>query len=476
MNSAFAVGSEHEIEVGDVVAFYRHGWHSWSPTGWVDPGMRPRPIASLGRRLGHDDPVYAFSERIGGSGLGAVEHRDGSVTLLGALAPGARVHLDGTALRGAGESGVIEWFVAAGEERDVFTAYAATLGDRLGRRGGARMRVWCSWYSYYESITEAAMADVLDGLGSLPFDVVQVDDGWQQGIGDWEANSSFPAGMASMAERIRETGRRPGLWLAPLIAHSSSRLVDRRPELLLRTAGGDPVVAGVNWGGRYFAIDPTAEASREYLSALIAEVRDWGYDYLKLDFLYAAAFPGVHHRDSPREIAYREAVEVMRAAAGDDCYLLACGAPIIASIGVFDGIRIGPDVAEFWEDPAMVELGDESARGARNALATSCQRLWLRAAIDTDPDVAFFRTSGVDLDDRTHGALRDLAEAAGFLGVSDPPSQLTDTERRELERRLTEAPSVEQEDRYRWRLDDRRVDFGWVLEQGLTVSRGGRRA
>jgi alpha-galactosidase len=335
------------------------------------------------------------------------------------------------------------------------------------------MRVWCSWYSFYESVDEAAMNEVLDGIGDLPFDVVQVDDGWEQSIGDWVPNKKFPDGMATTARRIRAGGRRPGLWLAPLIAHAESDLVSERPELLLRSANGDPTVAGVNWGGPYFALDPTSEATNEFLRELIGTVRSWGYDYLKLDFLYAAAFPGAREHETPREVAYRNAIEVIREAAGDDCYLLACGAPIIASIGLFDGIRIGPDVAEFWEDPAMVALGDQSARGARNSLATSCHRLWLRPAIDTDPDVVYFRHDGVQLGERTLGNLQDLAQIANFVGVSDSPSRLTPVERASLERALRTVPTALQVDRYRWQLDDRHVDFSWVAAGG---SNGGDRS
>jgi alpha-galactosidase len=123
----------------------------------------------------------------------------------------------------------------------------------------------------------------------------------------------------------------------------------------------------------------------------------------------------------------------------------------------------------------MVALGDESARGARNALATSSQRLWLRPAIDTDPDVAYFGREGIDLDERTIGAIQDLAQIAGFVGVSDPPASLTNSERAELERMLVAAPTVVQVDRYRWRLDGRLVDFSWVLDRDALARPGGRR-
>ncbi|MBD3854480.1 MAG: hypothetical protein IFJ96_06830, partial [Acidobacteria bacterium] len=122
------------------------------------------------------------------------------------------------------------------------------------------------------------------------------------------------------------------------------------------------------------ALDPTSGATQEYVASVIAEVRQWGFDYLKLDFLYAAAFPGRHESPMTREAAYREGLSIVREAAGDDCYLLACGAPIIASVGIVDGIRLGPDVAEFWHDPQLTALADFSGRGARNAIATSSQR------------------------------------------------------------------------------------------------------
>ena len=469
----FHRGVAAAIDDGPAVAFYKHGWHSWSPTGWVDPTHPVSPIADEGRRLGHDDPLHAFDTRVGGSGVGLSEHPDGSVTLLGALDPGARVWPDGSALRGATEGEEVDWVIITGEEHAVLSEYASLLFSKYGRRGDKKMRVWCSWYSFYEDVTEATMNKVLVGLDGMPFDIVQVDDGWERSVGDWHANEDFPCGMRHMAERIQSTGSTPGLWLAPLIAQSTSDLAAERGELLLRDEAGDPVVAGVNWGSPYYALDPTAEPTLVFLNELIAEVRGWGYGYLKLDFLYAGAFPGVHANPMPRELAYRRACEVMRAAAGDNCYLLACGAPILASLGLFDGVRIGPDVADVWEIPELVALGDESGRGARNALATSINRLWLRDVIDVDPDVVFFRDD-TGLDRRTLAAMRDLAAIARFVGVSDPPDTLDADLRTELTAMLREDPSVTRRSRHGWDIDRRTVDFSRVLDERNDATAGSK--
>ena len=308
----FHRGATAAIDAGPAVAFYRHGWHSWSPTGWVNPTLPVSPIADEGRRLGHDDPRHAFDTRVGGSGVGLLQHPDGSVTLLGALDPGARVWPDGAVLRGSTEGESVEWVTVTGEEHPVLREYASLLATRFGRRGGEKVRVWCSWYSFYEDVTETRMNEVLVGLEGMPFDIVQVDDGWERAVGDWSANAGFPGGMAAMADRIHSAGFTPGLWLAPLIAQSTSNLARERGELLLRDEAGDPVVAGINWGSPYYALDATAEATCAFLSDLIGEARGWGYRYLKLDFLYAGAFPGVHANPMPREVAYRRACEVMR--------------------------------------------------------------------------------------------------------------------------------------------------------------------
>ncbi len=453
-------GTEALVETQPIASFYRHGWHSWSPSGWVDPDATVSPIPDEGRRLGHDDPLHAFDTTVSGSGVGLAAHDDGSVTLLGSLDAGARVAPEGSGLIGTAESPV-DWLIASGGESDVWRAYTDLLRDRYERRGGRPVRVWCSWYSFYEDVTEEAMHRVLADLDDLPFEVVQVDDGWERAIGDWQPNAKFPSGMAAMAEEIRSRGFTPGLWLAPLIAQSTSDLAAERPELLLRTEDGSPVVAGINWGSPYYALDPTSDATLAFLREVITTARGWGYDYLKLDFLYAAAFPGAYTNPMPREQAYRLACEAIREAAGDDCYLLACGAPIIASLGIFDGIRIGPDVAQVWEMPELTAIGDESGEGARNALATSTDRLWLREVIDVDPDVVYFR-GDTELDERTLAALRDLASICEFVGVSDPPEVLTTSQRADLAQLLEAASEVSQIDRYRWAIDGRPVDFGWV--------------
>src|SRR4030067_1320151 len=102
---------------------------------------------------------------------------------------------------------------------------------------------------------------------------------------------------------------------------------------MLRDEKGDLVVAGHNWGDVFYTLDTTQIQVQEWLANQVRKVRSWGYDYLKLDFLYAAALPGVRQQNLPGEQAYRLGLSALRLAA-HDAYLLVCGAPGLAPLGL----------------------------------------------------------------------------------------------------------------------------------------------
>ena len=213
------------VELGSSpVKYYRHGWQSWSLTAWTDLSPLPMQKPAIFHPL-QTDITYVHEKNPHGSWLGAVEFDDGKILLVGALATDTHVFLTGNQLEGRSEAGEVEWLVAFGKEKNVFDEYVDQLGLRFGRADKNHIpRVWCSWYSLYTAINEKILHESFDLLGNLPFDVLQVDDGWQQDIGNWEADEKFPSGMQALAEKIKSTGRRAGLWLAPLLAAKSSRL------------------------------------------------------------------------------------------------------------------------------------------------------------------------------------------------------------------------------------------------------------
>jgi alpha-galactosidase len=442
------------------VSYYLHGWQSWSLTTWLEAGRRLPPSFPQRLRAMQMDPVYANHPRPHSAWVGAVELPDGQVLLLGALSLEAHVEYTDAGMHGWYESGEGEWLAALGTESQVFAAYAAALATRLGvRRDVPAPRVWCSWYSYYAHPDEASLSLDLQGLRDLPFDAFQLDDGWQVGVGDWEPNERFRAGMGAFAGKIRSAGFTPGLWLAPLIALPTSRLFKEHPDWFLRDQQSRLVSAGHGWGNPVYALDATHPAALDWLTALMKKVRGWGYEYVKLDFLYAGALPGRRHEDIPRETGLRLALKTMRESLGD-AYLLVCGTPVLPALGLCDGLRIGPDVAGRWVSALESEtLYNFAGPGAQNAIRTSLARLWLHPLVHTDPDVAFFRTNNLGLSDGQKHLLQDLALIAGFRGTSDLPRWLTTEERDALREFLEADPVVLRLNRYGYKLDEREVDF-----------------
>ncbi|WP_114312710.1 glycoside hydrolase family 36 protein [Thermus caldifontis] len=439
--------------------FFRHGWQSWSLAAWVDLGEAPKPLLPKERRPQADDPflleVAEWGRAWWGSGLGALRLPGGQVLLLGALDLGGRVLGRQEVLLGRYALGEGRWFLAFGPEEEAFAAYARYLPRRLS---GKPPKVWCSWYSFYNRISEASLLSTLEEVAGLPFEVFQIDDGWQRALGDWEPNDRFPRGMAFLADRIREKGLRAGLWLAPFLLTQDSPLGHSRPEWVLRDGEGRPIPAGFNWGKPLYALDSGNEEVLDYVASLVRKAREWGYDYLKLDFLYAAALPGAEG-----EGRYRRAMERVREEAGG-AYLLFCGAPVLASLGLADGLRVGPDAAPYWDnEDRSFWLQDPTGPGLRNALRATLHRLWLRGNVQVDPDVAFFRSRFSLLSPEEMRLQEAMGEITGFKATSDPPSWLTPEERQRLLAFLGQDRVVNQLGPYRFRVGEEVLDYASLL-------------
>jgi alpha-galactosidase len=141
---------------------------------------------------------------------------------------------------------------------------------------------------------------------------------------------------------------------------------------------------------------------------------EWGYRILKLDFLYNAALPGRRFdSDATLATSLRLGLEAVRLGAGDDAFLLGCGCPLGPAVGIVDGMRIGADVAPYWDLAAqriasVDEAGATTRVAIRNTLTRAFmhQRLWAN-----DPDCVMVRTDRTRL---TDAEVRSLAAAVAL--------------------------------------------------------------
>jgi alpha-galactosidase len=444
------VSLRFRVRVGEALRMFRNGYQSWSASGGgpisqaVDPSRTP-DAPGLVRVIHHADPSPVAEGEVRSELVTALADQDESVVL---GFDGGRLH-DGT-FRVRGDELLAEaWLGGArlepGERRSLHTlrigtgdaaeqldVWAAWAGARAGARVEAPFQVgWCSWYHYFDAVTEHALRANLAHAADWPFDVFQLDDGYQAAIGDWlNTAASFPSTLDALARDIASAGRTPGLWLAPFLAAPTSELARHHPDWLLRRPSGRPAVGMVNpaWGGEVWVLDTTHPEVLLHLEELAGVLVAMGWRYLKLDFTYAPALEGAWH-DAALTPAQRvrAAYDAIRWGAGDDAFLLGCGAPLGPCIGVVDGMRIGPDVAPAWEPTggfAGYEDTSPSTRNAwRNTLARSFmhRRLWLN-----DPDCLMLRTSGTQLTDAQVRAWAHAVAASGGMAIVSDDLALLD--------------------------------------------------
>ena len=334
-------------------------------------------------------------------------HRDGGRVVVSSDGPVDVTEVDG---------GTADALVAFGEE------WAARHG--VGPIA-APPSVWCSWYRYFLDVTPADIEENLAAMDrlDLPVDVVQIDDGWQAGIGDWDAYSERFRTLPELVSRIKDRGRRAGIWVAPLTVGSGSRLAEEHPDWLV----GD---GGRNWGQTLHGLDVTHPAAAARLQGGLRALRDLGVDYVKLDFLYTGALPGRRHEDVSPVAAYRHGLALVREALGEETYLLGSGAPLLPSVGLVDAMRVSGDVV----NPADEGSHPDGLRGERAIRARAWQhgRFWVN-----DPDCLVARP---DFELRRQWA--DLIERFGGLrSASDRIVDLDEWGLRTTRRLLSDRPA-----------------------------------
>lgn len=409
-----------EIHVTPTARAYAEGWQSWSPTTWYSHGESGhRPSEGWQHIMRFRPGTGVVDSGLQGEGLLVVEPGDGAPARVFAArdarstVPTIRASWqdDRLIVESDAPHSDIETWTSAGEGADAL----AEFGTRFGKTADARVsaeapRVWCTWYQYFEQVTAT---DVLSNLRmmdelKLDIDVVQIDDGWSRNTGEWLDPRSEFGQVRDTVAAIRDTGRRAGIWVAPFSVGSRSSVAREHPDWLVGPAG-------YNWGDDLVGLDLTHPDVRDFLSTKFAEIRDRGVDYVKLDFLYSGAVPGVRYdADATGVSAYRSGMSMLREILGSDTYIVGCGAPILPSVGIVDAMRVASDTFH--------EGGEDGSQGLRGKMSLQA-RAWQDGLLwTTDPDCLVARPEFVLRDEWAEVVLN----APGIRGFSDKIAGLDD--------------------------------------------------
>ena len=423
-----------ELELEEGEKFFLNGYQTWSYCPEYDKNSRMMPWRQLPgfivRHYGIDRyGDYHFMDYSGKRGvahgysycyfrqgdtyrlLASLDERPGyTVFRYDSRAGLLEIERDSAGLKVEGDFPAFSLYYARGTEQEVFDGWFQALG--ISPRTENKLAGYSSWYNRYENIDEDSILADLEGCAKVlkKGDLFQIDDGWQQNVGDWQANKKFPRGLRPIVEQIHGRGLKAGLWLAPFGCSRGARLMKEHPDWLLKV-DGKPWHCGCNWGG-FYALDIDKPEVVDYLGRVFETVLDkWGFDLVKLDFLYAAA-PFGNKRESRAGRMIR-AMELLRELCGDKL-ILGCGVPLMPAFGLVDYCRVSCDVGLDWDNSWIMRRTNLERVSTKQAIYNSVYRRQLNGrAFLSDPDVFFLREDNIKL---SQGEKRLLADCCSLLG------------------------------------------------------------
>lgn len=301
------------------------------------------------------------------------------------LAPGESRPLDGL-------------FLQRGDVRAGLDEYARHVAAKHPRPTPSRRPLggWGSWNLYYENISaeilQPEIAWAADKLAPLGLTTFLTDDGYEPRWGAWSAKPAFGLELAAYATEQAARGLVPAIWLAPVYVDTTDDAFTKHPDWFVAKLDGSGAATYAQLDGTVkAALDITHPEARAFAVDQIRQLWAWGYRVFKLDFLFGAAIEGQRREPVTSLESYARWMSAIREAA-PDAHLVGCGAPMLASVGWFDSMRTGPDIA-FSVSPEPY-YGYLAAQARHTALRAFTDAWWA-----LDPDVVLLRGARISDDD-----------------------------------------------------------------------------
>ncbi len=218
---------------------------------------------------------------------------------------------------------------------------------------------WMTWYSVKFDASEEAVLrntkfqqEVLSEFGA---NTIWVDWEWCHqayeaerfdGVDNFNPDpKKYPNGLKYVADKIKEAGFIPALWIGFTNDIGLTEYEKEHPEISLSHH--------YTWSGTYYYDISHPEYLNGFLTKALRQVKDWGYKVVKYDTLpncidAVEVYHGnMFNPDLTTFQAYRGMIEKTRQELGEDFYMLSCGGSrdvVLWGVGVFDAARVGPDL------------------------------------------------------------------------------------------------------------------------------------
>ena len=132
-----------------------------------------------------------------------------------------------------------------------------------------------SWEAAYFNINERKLVKLAKAAKDTGVELFVMDDGWfgernddTSSLGDWTPNSrKLPNGIAGIADKIKESGLKFGIWVEPEMVSVNSRLYEAHPEWVIEIPDVEH-----SEGRNQRILDLTYEAVQDYIIEEMSEV------------------------------------------------------------------------------------------------------------------------------------------------------------------------------------------------------------
>ncbi len=223
---------------------------------------------------------------------------------------------------------------------------------------------WMTWYALMfntsESLVLSNAAIQAEKLRSYGANVIWVD--WEWYHNDFFSRETrcdtfhpdplrYPNGLKSVADKIRELGLIPAIWIGATHEVRESDFIRTHPEAVL--------IEKTSWCGPYF-FDPTNPAFLDdFIPKVFRQLMEWGYKAIKWDALPKTidyidqCHDELYDNTKTTEEALREVVKKARETVGEEMYMMSCHGEASRDItmyaDLFDAARIGADILKWQE-------------------------------------------------------------------------------------------------------------------------------
>ncbi len=270
---------------------------------------------------------------------------------------------------------------------------------------------YSSWYNHFDKVNESILIENLRAVDKNHFNLFQIDDGYESAVGDWKVcnHEKFPNGLRSVVEKIHEKELMAGIWVAPFVAQEGSKLLANHPGWFKKDSDGKMIKCGSNWGG-FYALDFYNEEVKAYIKDVLLYFKNLGFDYFKLDFLYAVSLP-LYEGKNRSQVAC-EAYRFLREVLGDSL-ILGNSCIMAPAFGVFDFVRVGPSVTTEWDDSWLMRKMHRERNSTKHTILNTISRSIFNGKVFlNDPD-AFLLRKDIGL---TYDQKKSLATINALFG------------------------------------------------------------